>query len=715
MQKFILQAILIVVFSILVLSIHAQDDYHNSLINELESAYGISGGEFIFPNTEVNLLEDSWSYGADTYSTQDIANQNFSKFFDAPVVTNYNNEWESGWGITTQAEVSTNDALLLVFYARSNEAEDATVNVWFENGMTYEKELYYTINIDQNWRQFIFSFTSNNDYLSGAAQAGFHLGHKTQHIQFAGFNVINFKSTYTQDQLPKIWNNELYEGHQVDAPWRTVAQENIENLRMAPLKINVKKADGSAQSDVPVHIEMQQHEFAFGTAVVSCAIANNDCQDDIYQEKLLNLDGKGHGFNWVVFENGLKWKPWEGQWPTSQAEKAKAVQWFNDQNIKVRGHNLLWPVSWALPDDVNLNFSNRQYVHQRILDHLLEILEYPGIKGNIEEWDVMNEITWLRDIENNFAGQLNYVTGREIYAEVFEEAKSIDPFPKLYINDYVTIGQNRSGGETYDRYQSFIQEIIDAGAPLEGIGFQAHMEAFPTGMSTVKNILDDFYQKFGVEHKITEFDMDIETGQEVEAKYIRDFLTMVFSHESSNGFLMWGFWDDAHWKNNAPMFNSDWSLKPSGQAFNDLVFDEWWTDENEVTNSTGEIQLKGFKGTYIIKINCDPIIIDTINLTGNGITLDYECDLISASETQPLESTISIFPNPSKDLLNINWENHSDYTISIYNTTGQKILTTNSLEPFWSSNPKLMPGYYQLVLDDGDEQVRKSWIVLDRQ
>ena len=29
---------------------------------------------------------------------------------------------------------------------------------------------------------------------------------------------------------------------------------------------------------------------------------------------------------------------------------------------------------------------------------------------------------------------------------------------------------------------------------------------------------------------------------------------MIFSHPATNGFLMWGFWDGAHWKDNAPYF-----------------------------------------------------------------------------------------------------------------------------------------------------------------
>ena len=65
-------------------------------------------------------------------------------------------------------------------------------------------------------------------------------------------------------------------------------------------------------TDVQVKIEMLQHEYAFGTAIDERKIAGNKNQNNTYQNKLFNLDGKGHGFSEVVYENGLKWPAWEG-------------------------------------------------------------------------------------------------------------------------------------------------------------------------------------------------------------------------------------------------------------------------------------------------------------------------------------------------------------------------------------------------------------------
>mgnify|MGYP003880256745 CR=1 FL=1 len=155
----------------------------------------------------------------------------------------------------------------------------------------------------------------------------------------------------------------------------------------------------------------------------------------------------------------------------------------------------------------------------------------------------------------------------------------------MYINDYVTIGQGNTGGGLYNLKKQFVQELVDAGVQLEGIGFQGHIGAFPTSIYDVQTILDDFYNTFGTAAKITEYDTNEGMSDELAATYLRDFLTMIFSHESTDGFLTWGFWDGAHWQDNAPFFYQDWTLKPAGEAFIDLVFNTGIVSINSGTNN----------------------------------------------------------------------------------------------------------------------------------
>jgi hypothetical protein len=75
---------------------------------------------------------------------------------------------------------------------------------------------------------------------------------------------------------------------------------------------------------------------------------------------------------------------------------------------------------------------------------------------------------------------------------------------------------------------------------------------------------------------------------------------MLFSHPAVEGIIMWGFWDAAHWKKNAPLFREDWSLKPAGQIYKDLVLEEWRTQNSGPTDGKGVYQTRGFHGRYKI-------------------------------------------------------------------------------------------------------------------
>jgi hypothetical protein len=168
-----------------------------------------------------------------------------------------------------------------------------------------------------------------------------------------------------------------------------------------------------------------------------------------------------------------------------------------------------------------------------------------------------------------------------------------------------------SGGldSRYDTLKQFLQEIDDAGVPFDGIGFQAHINSFPVGPTTVYSILEDFNQSFGKDLKITEFDM-IGVSPNIHYEYVRDFLTIVFSHERVESFLCWGFWDGNHWLGDAPFYNLDWSIKPGGQAFLDLVFNEWWTNEVDTTSVSESAIFRPFKGKHKITVMYDGQIIE---------------------------------------------------------------------------------------------------------
>jgi hypothetical protein len=76
----------------------------------------------------------------------------------------------------------------------------------------------------------------------------------------------------------------------------------------------------------------------------------------------------------------------------------------------------------------------------------------------------------------------------------------------------------------------------------------------------------------------------------------------MFSHPSVTDLLIWGFWEKAHWIPSAAYYRADWSLRPAGQAWRDLVFRDWWTKADAVTAADGTCQVRGFLGDYEIEV-----------------------------------------------------------------------------------------------------------------
>ena len=111
----------------------------------------------------------------------------------------------------------------------------------------------------------------------------------------------------------------------------------------------------------------------------------------------------------------------------------------------------------------------------------------------------------------------------------------------------------------------------------------------------------DRYGRFEKEIAVTELDVVID-DEELAGRYVRDFYTVLFSHPAVSTIVMWGFWDTNHWKKNAVMYRDDFSLKPGGQAYKDLVLGKWRTDEKGSTDAQGVFETRGFKGSYDIVV-----------------------------------------------------------------------------------------------------------------
>ena len=220
------------------------------------------------------------------------------------------------------------------------------------------------------------------------------------------------------------------------------------------------------------------------------------------------------------------------------------------------------------------------------MKHIDEVIL--ATKGKLIEWDVMNEPF------DNF--DLMEICGDDIMVDFYKRAKERDNKTKLFINDYgILSGGGKLQGHQ-DHYYKTIEYIKNNEGPIEGIGMQGHFSYSVTPPETLWRILDRF-SEFSIPIGITEFDVAMD-DEEYQAQYTRDFMTAIFAHPQTNEILMWGFWEEMHWKPEAAIYRTDFSLKPNGKVWRELIYDKWWTTESGKTNDKGIFGFRGFKGDY---------------------------------------------------------------------------------------------------------------------
>ena len=150
-----------------------------------------------------------------------------------------------------------------------------------------------------------------------------------------------------------------------------------------------------------------------------------------------------------------------------------------------------------------------------------------------------------------------------------------------------------------------------------GLGNQAHFHE--SYLPSPRHILEvtDRFATLVPRQVVTEYDVVTNADEELAADFTRDLLIACFSHPAYSGFLLWGFWEDCHWKPEAASWNRDWSIRGRGEILEEWLGRRWRTELKAVTDSAGRIAWRGFKGVYeVSRADGSPVL--TPSLVGSG-------------------------------------------------------------------------------------------------
>lgn len=290
----------------------------------------------------------------------------------------------------------------------------------------------------------------------------------------------------------------------------------------------------------------------------------------------------------IVAENEHKWYTIHPQPDVWDFEPADALVGFAQaNNLKMRGHTVLWHHPRWFPDWVNnLQFQNAAEAEAMLDDYITRVVS--RTHPFIHSWDVINEAVDdetgdLRETSFSRAmgGPLNVID----YA--FRKTAELSPGTALAYNDYMSW---ESGNENHrNGVLRLMEALLSRGAPLTKFGIQSHSnfdmpDEFTRDKQRAWRAFCEEAIGMGLDLSLTEFDVnDTRLGPDAEmrdrliASYTKDYLDIMLGYPQTKELLMWGMVDKYSWlqdflpredgvEKRPTLYDSQYQAKPMREA-----------------------------------------------------------------------------------------------------------------------------------------------------
>lgn len=574
----------------------------------LLSATEVTGQEI--PPGGQALIADGAFESASFYSQPGVALRSWNEADQAWRITISDagqNVWDSELSMRNSMVAASGEVALVVFNMRAIESTREDGMSWCtfyaqypENG--YEKDAYAVVSAGTEWITFFIPIQFSRALALDKMQFVFGFGADPGVLEIAAFEVLYYGSDIPFAELPRT--RITYDGMDPDSPWRAEAAARIEQYRRGDFTLRIVDASGNPIEGATVSASQRDHAFDFGTAISFWRLLEDSPDNLQYRAVLREL------FNAGSNENALKAPPWQGDWGTSRFGRQVALDglaWMRRNGLRARGHVMVWPGWDHLPASIKAlqGTVGQDLIPDRVLAHVRDIAS--ATSGWVREWDVVNEPVSNHDLMDLF--------GEEVMDNWFGAAsEELQPGTILYLNDYGLLSAGGRNTSKISAIYNMLLGLIARGVPVGGLGLQGHFGGELTPPARLVEILD-LFASLGLRLRVTEFDIDV-TDRELQAQYLRDFFTVLYSHPAVVGIQMWGFWEGAHWRPDAALYDMDWTPRPAAEAYQQLVWEEWTTEASGVTDANGEFAFRGAFGEYAVTIQLgESVHTHTIYLT----------------------------------------------------------------------------------------------------
>ena len=531
-----------------------------------------------------------------------------------------NEPWKNQIVVRTTEPIAKGDVLLLTLPLEVIESEGDVGRVKTsltkeategnnEGGLKYDE---VHVQPGQGLQNYYVQLTSEYDVAAGEGRLALHFSPQAQTLRLGELSLKNYGPDYPLDQLPR--NSLSYQGREPDAAWRAEAAARIKEHRTGPIRVKVVDEDGNPVENAFVSVKLDRHDFAFGSAVVYGLLGGREedfpvghwVRDDVtFEDAEKYREIVGRLFNRVTFEGACRpyvWpqlhNPKDADWPKEafkrQAMLQRAFQFLAENEVDVRGHYLSWG---AIDSEQQSRFLGKPKQHAEWLAGIAR--NHPiQLDTRVVEWDAINHpCGWGTTMEMLHGGLDQHV-------QVMKIARAAAPEGvRLYLNEGHVLHE-RSQVPFYER---IIKHLNAEGVGPDGIGFMGHFtDNTLTGMDTAYEVFERF-APLADRLLITELDISSASDERLHADYLRDIVTLAYSHPKMDGVVMWGFWEGAHWLPETALYRRDWSPKPAAEEWERLITETFATQVSGRTGADGLFTATGHHGTYQVYAETDSL------------------------------------------------------------------------------------------------------------
>lgn len=371
--------------------------------------------------------------------------------------------------------------------------------------------------------------------------------------------------------------------------------------------IEIRDEAGELMRNTPVTVKQTGRDFKIGINgcdVMRYVNAKSSEEEVFFKDRTEKALRVFNFFTLPVYWGDFE--PTEGV--TLKKECLNAAKFLKANHAAVKGHPLCWHTVCA---DWLLHYDDETIMKKQLERVRREVTDFEGL---MDAWDVINEtvIMPVFDKYDNGVTRICKKYGRiPLIKALFDEAASCETGAKLILNDFNVTKQ----------YEKVIEECLEAGVKIDVIGIQSHQHQGFWGKEKLLEVIDRF-SRFGIPLHFTENTIlsgslvpkyiedlndwqveewpSTEEGEERQSEEMEEMYRILFASPAVEAVTWWDFCDGEWLRAPSGLLRKDNSLKPVYKKLEHMVYEEWTTNYEAVTDDSGKLVLNGFKGEYAI-------------------------------------------------------------------------------------------------------------------